>query len=127
MPDVLSGNAKFIKQDDSQATHTKIIKKEDAKIDWMDSAENIYNKIRAFNPAPIAFSMLNDMPFKIYQAQIVDLTGEAGTVIKADKELVIACGKGAISLKKVQKSGGNAMDIVDFLRGNKFTVGEVFA
>ena len=66
------------------------------------------------------------MPFKIFQAEIVDACGTPGTIIKADGELVIACGKNAISLKKVQKAGGNAMNISDFLRGNKFTAGEEF-
>lgn len=126
LPDILSGKAVFNKQDDKKASYSKIIKKEDALIDWADSAENIYNKIRAFNPAPIAFCYLNELPFKIFQAEIVDACGTPGTIIKADGELVIACGKNAISLKKVQKAGGNAMNISDFLRGNKFTAGEEF-
>lgn len=118
--------ATFIKQDDALATFTKIIKKEDAIIDWHDSAENVYNKIRAFNPAPIAFTTLNGLPFKIYDAEVTCDVGEAGKIIKCDNQLVIGCGVGAISLKTVQKAGGNAMKIADFLRGNKFTVGEDF-
>jgi len=126
LPLIESGKATFIKQDNNKATFTKIIKKEDAKIDFNRSAIDEYNKIRAFNPAPIAYTTLNGEPFKIYSAEIVDVSGVPGTVIKADKELVIACGSGAISLKKVQKAGGNAMNISDFLRGNKFNVGEDF-
>lgn len=121
-----SGKVDYQKQDDQKATHTKMIKKEDALIDWMESADKICNKVRAFNPAPIAYCMLGGLPFKIYQAEKVDIKGDAGKVLRADSELVIGCGKDAVSLKKVQKAGGNAMQISDFLRGNKFTVGEDF-
>ena len=126
LPLIENGKATFTKQDDDKATFTKIIRKEDAKIDFNSSAVDVYNKIRAFNPAPIAYCTLNGEPFKIYSAEIVGISGVPGTVIRADKELVIACGSGAISLKKVQKAGGNAMDVSDFLRGNKFNVGEDF-
>ena len=97
-----------------------------AKINWEDSAEYNFNKIRAFNPAPVAFTYLDNLPFKIYSAEVVDYCGEVGTVLRADNELIIACGKGALSLKNVQKSGGKPMNINDFLRGNKFVVGEKF-
>ena len=121
-----SGNAKYNKQDENLATHSKIIKKEMAKINWEDSAILNFNKIRAFNPAPVAFTYLDNLPFKIYSAEVTNDNGVAGTIIKADSELIIACGNGAISLKTVQKAGGKPMNIKDFLRGNKFTVGEKF-
>ena len=127
LPSIANGTAKFIKQDNNLATTTKIIRKDMAKIDWCDSADDICNKIRAFNPAPIAFTFYNNEPFKIYEAKPVKLTGSSGVILKADNELVIGCGKGAISLLKVQKAGGKPMDIKDFLRGNKLVVGEVFA
>lgn len=127
LPSIIDGTAKFVKQDDSLATNTKIIRKEMAKIDWNDSADDICNKIRAFNPSPIAFTFYNNEPFKVYEAKSIDMTGEQGVVLSVDDELIIGCGKGAVSLLKVQKSGGKPMDIKDFLRGNKLVVGEVFA
>lgn len=126
LPSIIDGSAKYIKQDNSQATNTKIIKKEMAKIDWNDLADNIVNKVRAFNPAPIAFCEFEGNPFKIYKAKTVDKTGQAGKIICADKELIIACGDKAVSLEKVQKAGGKPMCISDFLRGTKLTVGEDF-
>lgn len=121
-----SGTATFTKQDEQKATITKMVRKEHALIDWNDSAENIINKVRAFNPAPIAYFMLDGQPFKVYSAQVEDEKGcNPAKVLRADDKLVIGCGKGAISLLRVQKAGGNQMDIKDFLRGNKFTVGEI--
>jgi len=126
LPSIINGTAIYVKQDDGNASYSKIFKKEDAKIDWSDTAINIYNKIRAFNPAPIAFCTYKGEPFKVFEAEIVDACGEVGTVLECDKRLVLACCDYAISLVKVQKAGGNAMNIQDFLRGNKFTVGDKF-
>ena len=126
LPSILNKSAKFIKQNDNDATFTKIIKKEMAKIDWNNTAENIVNQVRAFNPSPIAFATYLDMPFKVYEAQINDLKGNAGQVLKADENLIIGCGDVSVSLLKVQKAGGKPLEIKEFLRGNKFAVGEEF-
>ncbi|MBQ7236432.1 MAG: methionyl-tRNA formyltransferase, partial [Clostridia bacterium] len=126
LPLIENEKAVYIKQDESKATYTKIIKKEAALIDWNDTAENIYNKIRAFNPAPVAYCFYEGNPFKIYSAKISTLNGKAGQILKTDKELIIGCGQGALSLLTVQKAGGKPMNIQDFLRGNKLTVGGDF-
>ncbi len=117
------GSASFIPQDNERASVTKMIKKEHALIDWNNSAEQIFNQIRAFNPSPVAFTLLDGLPFKVYSAEVVDAKGNAGEIIKNEKQLIVACGQKALSLKKVQKAGGNAMEIGDFLRGNKIEVG----
>ena len=119
LPSIFDKTAKYVVQDDDKATFSKIIRKEMAKIDWNDSAKNIVNKIRAFNPAPIAYATFENNPFKIYSAEISSLKGNAGEILKADKELIIGCADGSISLKVVQKAGGKMMNIADFLRGNK--------
>ena len=125
LPKIFSGQAKFIKQNNNEASYTKIIRKQDSLIIWEDSAENIFNKIRAFNPSPIAYCMLNGEPFKIFNAKTCDIQGKCGEILKADNELIIGCGHGALSLLTVQKAGGKVMDIGSFLRGNKLTKGEI--
>lgn len=124
LPSIINKSAKFVKQNDSDATFTKIIKKDMAKIDWQNSAINIVNQVRAFNPAPVAFANYLGLPFKIYQAEISELKGKAGQILKADENLIIGCGDKSVSLLKVQKAGGKPMEIKEFLRGNKFVVGE---
>lgn len=121
-----SGTAVFTKQDDKEATYSKIIKKEMAKIDWSKSNFEVVNKIRAFNPSPVAYTMLDGEMFKIYSAVSCDKNGEAGAVISNDKELVVGCGSGSIKLLKVQKAGGKPLDILDFLRGNTLPIGLKF-
>ncbi len=120
---ILQNKAEFIKQDEETATFTKIIKKEMAHIDWTKTAEEVVNTVRAFNPAPVAFTFLNGEPFKIFTAEKSDLKGEAGKILVSDKKIVVGTGDGAVSLLKVCKAGGKPMSAADFLRGNTLSVG----
>ncbi|MBE7087650.1 MAG: methionyl-tRNA formyltransferase [Clostridiales bacterium] len=122
---LIDGSVTFTKQDETKATLTKMIKKEHAKIDWTKDANAVNNVIRAFNPSPVAYTVYNGEPLKIYQAELSDGCGMAGEIIESDTRLEVACGKGSLIIKKLQKSGGKPMDASDFLRGNKPTVGSV--
>ncbi len=122
---VKSGRVVFVGQDNKQATFTKIIKKEDAKIDFTRSAEEIVNKIRAFNPAPVAYCILNGEPFKIYLATAIAGSAIAGEVVENQKQLLVGTGSGLLSLQRVQKAGGKQLEITDFLRGNAISLGTI--
>lgn len=123
----LSGKVKSIPQNDSEASLTKMIKKEDAYIDFCSDATTTVNKVRAYNPSPVAYTLFNGEPFKIYKAEKSDLTGgECGVVIKSDTELIVGCKNGAVKLCEVQKSGGKRMNVKEFLKGNKIYVGDKF-
>ena len=120
---IKSGKANFVKQDENNATYTKIIKKEQAKIDWTMSAERIVNQVRAFNPAPVAFTLFNGEPFKIYSAEESDENGEAGVVLNSDGKIIVGAGEKSVSLLQVCKAGGKPMSVSDFLRGNSVKAG----
>lgn len=124
--DIIEGEIIYTKQDDNLSTYTKMLRKEDARIDFNKSAREIVNQIRAYNPAPIAFANLDGQPFKVYRAKAVDVKGEVGVIIESEKNLIIGCAEGGLQLIKVQKSGGKAMEIGEFLRGNKLQVGKEF-
>lgn len=121
-----NGQAVYTKQDDTQATLTKIIKKEDALIDFSNDARYICNQVRAFNPSPIAYTLYKGENFKIHKCEYVDMVGAYGQVLQCDNKLVIGCGKGAISLLIVQKAGGKPMNIKEFLVGNRLEKGFTF-
>ena len=118
-----SGNARYIKQDDEKATYTKMIRKETALIEWDKSAEEICDQIRAFCPFPAAYTFLNGLPFKIYKAEVVNLSGNVGEILKSDGALIVGAGKNAVSLLRVCRAGGKIMDISEFLRGNRIETG----
>jgi len=112
------------KQDPLKATFCRMIKKEDAEIDWSLTADEIVNKIRAYNPSPIAFTPYKGETLNVYKAHKGDLTGKCGEILSASKSLVIGCKNGSVSLDVLQKSGGKALEIKQFLCGYHFNVGE---
>ena len=109
-------------QQNNEATYAEKVTKDEAQIDWHQSAEQISRVIRAFNPRPIAYTNAMAKQFKnrvlrIIEAEIVNrqTTNSPGEVIKYDKDVCyIATSNGVINLKKVQLSGKNKVSIKDF-------------
>ena len=112
------GDAPRIPQDGSLATYAPKLTRDNGKIDWSEPAEMIERKIRAFNPWPGAFMKLTNRKLKIFSASIVDCSGKAGGILRSEKELIIAAGKGALSLREVQLEGKRRMSAAEFLRGH---------
>ena len=118
-----------IKQDDTKATHVKMIKKEDGVIDWTKDCTQVFNHIRGMNPWPCAFTGLNGKVLKIMSAEAVkaNQTAAPGCVISADLNdgLVVACGQGALQILQLQLEGGKRLMARDFLLGRKINVGDL--
>jgi methionyl-tRNA formyltransferase len=109
-----------VPQDNSLATYAPKLKREDGKIDWSEAAEMIERKIRAFNPWPGAFMTISidgERNLKIFSATVVDLAGTRGEILRSQNELIVAAGKGALSLREVQLEGKRRMNASEFLRG----------
>ena len=105
-------------QDDQQANYAKKLSKEEANIDWSMDASQIERNIRAFNPWPVCFTQMGDNTVKIYQANVFEQQGNAGTVLQSDKHgIVIACGTNALNITQLQPQGKKPMAITDFLNG----------
>ncbi len=122
--DYTSGVLKPIPQDDSQATHTKIITKQDGAIDWEISAIQIYNKFKAFYPWPGIWTKWNGKMVKIldcYPSAISFTNAKPGTVLDGS---AVVCGSGStLEIKTLQLEGKNETDILSFLNGYKDFVG----
>jgi methionyl-tRNA formyltransferase len=123
--------SKAIKQDNSCATYAHKLDKQEAIINWQNSATDIERVIRAFNPWPVAFTYINDKTLRIWQAEVLDenSTLDAGTVIRCDKEGIdISCGEGVLRLLKLQPSGSKEMGVLAFLNGHakQLPVGSLF-
>lgn len=119
---IIDKTAEYKKQGNDFSV-TKMVRKEDALIDFHKPAIKVINQIRAYSPYPTAYTMLNGEPFKIFKAKFCSDFGKAGTIICNDKKLVIACAENSIELLTVQKFGGKIMSINDFLRGNSIAIG----
>lgn len=108
-------------------TYAAKLEKAEAEIDWTHPAEIVDRQVRAFNPVPGAFCRQGDGVLKIWAAEFVDLNGEPGTILSVDrKELVVACGRGALRLLEVQKAGSKRVSIGQYLAGSQWIKGQCF-
>ena len=121
-----SGKATFVKQDEKLATYTKMIKKENAKIDFALSTDKVHNFVRGMNPWPVAFTEYKGEILKIFKTEKCSEKGVPGEIISANDKngLKVATSDGSVIIKELQKAGGKRMNATDFLRGNKIIEGE---
>lgn len=113
-----AGTAVAEPQDDNLANYAKKLSKEEADIDWQMDAAQLERNIRAFNPWPVCFTQMQENTVKIWQADVVEQSGEAGTVLHSDKQgIVIACGENALRITQLQPQGKKPMSAQDFLNG----------
>ena len=111
-------------QPETGATYAQKLSKEDAKIDWTLPAVTIEHKIRALNPTPAAWTLWQDTPLKIWQAEAADGHGQAGEILACNKDgLLVACGEGALKITELQPSGSKRMPVSAFASGHTVTIG----
>ncbi len=120
-----------VAQDDALSTYAAKIAKQEAMIDWRLSANDLARKIRAFNPFPIAFSLISGERVRIWQANVVKspLSASPGTIASsADGGIVVACGTDALQLTELQLPGRNPLPAAEILksRGQLFHPGNAF-
>ena len=111
------GKAKFMDQDEQKATYAKKINKEEGKINWDNSAENILAQINSLLPNPGAWFSFMGERYKILKASISEAEGEKGKVI--DNNLTIACKSKSIKVNEIQRQGKNKQSTSEFLLGSK--------
>lgn len=123
---IQEGNAVYLKQDHSIATHVRMLKKEDGEIDFNISADKLHDFVRGMNPWPGAYTYLGKDMLKVHRLSVANHIGEPAQVLYAGKEgLIIGCGGGSVRLEEIQPSGGKRMKDTDYLLGHKITVGTV--
>ncbi len=114
-------------QDESLATYTKQIHKEDAVIDWGAEAAQIERMTRAFDPWPIARTTLGGAPILIWRARVAGSAYESsaapGTLVAVKPEPIVRCGRGALVLREVQAPGRKRMPAADFFNGRRVAPG----
>lgn len=122
------GEVKAEKQDDSKATFVKPITKEQAKIDWNNTKEVIFNQIRGLNPFPGAYTHNEkNENIKIYKSEKLEkeYDGENGTVVEMTKKgPVVKVANGALRLLEIKFEGKKLQSGADVVNGRKMTVGE---
>jgi methionyl-tRNA formyltransferase len=120
--DFINGQLMPQAQDESQASYIKVLKKEDGKIVWQESASKIERMIRAYNPWPGTYGENNGKILKIIEVSPQILSGNnwpIGTLFLHEGKLAIQCGQGALLILKLQPAGKKIMTATEFLNGHK--------
>ena len=125
------GGLRPVKQPQAGITYAHKIEKHEAAIDWSHDAVAIERRIRAFTPVPGAFGQMGHEAIKFREAVVLD--GEApqgavaGQVLAANETGIdIATANGVLRVTRLQKAGGKALPVADFLRGFAIHPGAIF-
>jgi methionyl-tRNA formyltransferase len=113
-------------QDAALATYAPKINREITRVHWANSALAISRRIRAFDPAPGAWTTLGGLEVKLFAARPARGAGPPGAVLDAADTLTIAAGEGAVEIGEVQPAGRPRMTAQEWTRGRAAQEGQVF-
>ena len=126
LPGWASGSIQASPQDESQATFTTLVKKEDGEIDWTDNAERIARMVRAYEPWPGTFTYWDGKLLKILDATSTAGSASPGQLVGLrDGGIGIGTGDGLLVVDKLQIEGRRPSNAQDFVRGYPALVGSV--
>ncbi|QOY62930.1 methionyl-tRNA formyltransferase [Lysobacter sp. H21R4] len=109
-------------QPESGVTYAHKLDKAEAKLDWNRPAIELANKVRAFNPWPMAEAVIGGERLRLHAAVAVprEHDVEPGTVLAAGRDGIdVACGEGSLRVRVLQRDGGKAITAADYLNGRR--------
>lgn len=122
LPDIFSGNASRVKQDESLVSFAYNIKREEERLDFNDSVINVYNKIRGLYPFPGAYFMIDGEVIKVSDARISEelYDGEIGKIVSFfDDGFGVRCVDGVIVITRLKPAGKKEMSCRDYINGKR--------
>jgi methionyl-tRNA formyltransferase len=126
-----NGNAQPEVQNEELVSYAEKLSKEEARLDWSLSAAQLERCIRAFNPWPMSYFLVDDQPVKVWQASVLPHQNkQPGEIIQADKHgIQVATADGVLNLLSLQPAGKKAMPAQDLLNSRRewFTTGTILA
>jgi methionyl-tRNA formyltransferase len=127
-------------QDESLVTYAPQLKREDARMDWSLPAVEVWRRVRAFIPWPIAFTTLKGQDLRILAAWPLpgDSGAQPGTVLGlealpqeanagAEAAFSVQTGAGRLAIRHLQRPGRNPLTAAEFLRGQRDLIGSRLA
>jgi methionyl-tRNA formyltransferase len=107
-----------------------LLRKEDGVIPWERDAVGVHNHVRGMNPWPGSFTFYHGAYLKVHEAEPADLVprnAPPGRILGVDTDtILVACGRGAVRLTKLQAEGKRVLGAAQFLRGFPLKEGELF-
>lgn len=116
------GTAQPQVQDEAQVTYAEKLSKEEALVDWSLSAAQLERCIRAFNPWPMSYLVIDGQPVKVWKASVISgqASAEPGTIVEVNKQgIQVATGDGILNLESLQPAGKKAMSAQDLLNSRR--------
>ena len=123
------GKADETEQDESLATYSPKVTREDARVVWSNGIDDVCRTIRAYDPKPAAFTTLNGLDVKLFGARRVadpDAAASPGRVVDVREGIIISCGDGLVCIQDVQPAGKSRMKSVEWARGRGVVTGDTF-
>jgi methionyl-tRNA formyltransferase len=122
LPGITDGSLHPQTQPADGVTYAAKITKDEARIDWTRPAIEIDRQIRAFNPWPIAETVLDGSQLRVWSAVIEHehALSPPGTILRADdRGIHVATGAGILVLTQVQVAGRKSVAASEFARGQR--------
>ena len=121
--EIEKGEVKIMEQKDEHSTPAPKIFKEDCRIDWSKSSEEIHNFVRGLSPHPTAWTTLYGKVLKIYRTMKSEnkSNSPAGTLIKEGKKLYVNTNDNLLEIIELQLEGKKRVKAIDFLNGMDFS------
>lgn len=116
------GTAKPKVQDEALVTYAEKLSKDEALLDWALPAAQLERCIRAFNPWPVSWMVIDDQPVKVWKASVIESHVQAapGTIVEANKQgIQVATAEGILNLESLQPAGKKAMSVQDLLNSRR--------
>ncbi len=120
------GSLEAAPQAEDGVTYARKLTAEDRRIDWSRPASAVADQIRGLSPVPGAyFELPGDRPVRVKAHFAVPEAGQGEPGEVLDDQLLIACGRGAVRLTRLQREGKGVVDGADFVRGHAAPAGMV--
>ncbi|MBA0196722.1 methionyl-tRNA formyltransferase [Pectobacterium brasiliense] len=116
------GSAVAETQNDALATYAEKLSKEEARLNWQLSAGQLERCIRAFNPWPVSYFIVDEQPVKVWKAEVIAKAhgSQPGTIIQADKQgIQVATADGILNIQELQPAGKKVMAAQDLLNSRR--------
>lgn len=122
-----TGTLSSTPQDESLVTYAHKLEKAEAAIDWTKPAIEISRQVRAFNPFPVAQSLLKGEVCRIWMAVAQPGKANIGEIISLQDGIWVGCGDGVLHISELQAPGGKRLNAQAFVQGHHLHTGEYFS